>query len=176
MSKIFRCVGGAGKSRALTAALVVLLSASRVVSQSQVNDKRLMTDADYKTFLLQVDSEIPKWETALRNIDPGKDERISYAVGKTLAEERDLGLMEVGNIRVRLAKEQMKRTVSGELGLFLFLQSLHDGFGEEVGLEVASGVTLSSLDKFAPELGSLQRRIGNDVLARVALLEKGTCR
>lgn len=175
MSKIFRCVAGAGKTRALPAALVVLLCASRVASQSQVNDKRLMTDADYKTFLLQVDSELPKWETALKNIDPGKDERISYALGKELAEERDLGLMEVGNIRVRLAKEQMKRTVSGELGLFLFLESLHDAFGDEVDLEVVSGVALSSLDKFAPELGSLQGRIGNDVLARVALLERGTC-
>jgi len=168
-------MAAAAKSRALTAALVVLLCASRVVSQSQVNDKRLMTDADYKTFLLQVEAELPKWETALKNIEPEKDSQISYALGKMIVENRDIGLMDIGNIRTRVAKLRVKRTVSDELVLSLSLQTLSDSIEEEVGVEAVANMTLSDLEKFAPELTTLRLRIVNDVIARVALLEKSTC-
>lgn len=175
MSKIFRCVAAAGKSRALSATLVVLLCASRVVSQSQVSDNRMMTDADYKTFLLQVEAEIPKWETALKNIDPETDSRIPYALGKSIVENRNIGLMNIGDIRTRVAKLRVKRTVSDELGLSLPLQSLSDSIEDEVNIEAIANLTLSDLEKFAPELTTLRLRIGNDVIARVALLERGTC-
>jgi|SRR5271165_3963373 len=143
-------------------------------NQAQDSDKGL-SDADFKTFLSQVELALPKWETALKNIDPGKDERISYTLGQSIVDKRDLGLTEVGNIRLYVAKQRVKRTVSGELTLFAFLQSLYDLMGDVVGLEVAAGLAISSLEKFAPELGALSGRIGNDVYARVALLEKGTC-
>ena len=143
-------------------------------SQDRVSDKGL-SDADYKIFLSQVELVLPKWETALKNIDPENDERISYSLGKSIVDKRDLGLTEVGNIRLYVAKQRVKRTVSGELALFEFLQSLYDLMGDVVGLEVAAGLTLSSLEKCAPELGALSGRIGNDVYARVALLEKGVC-
>ena len=133
----------AGKSRALSATLVVLLCASRVVSQSQVNDKRLMTDADYKTFLLQVEAELPKWETALKNIDPETDSRIPYALGKSIVENRNIGLMDIGNIRTRVAKLRVKRTVFDELGLSLSLQSIFDSIEDEVNI-----VSYSQLDQF----------------------------
>lgn len=175
MSKIFRCVGGAGKSRALTAALAVLLCASRVVSQSQINDKRLMTDADYKTFLLQVEAEIPKWETALKNIDPETDARIPYALGKSIVENRNIGLMDIDRIHTKVAKLRVKRTVSDELGLSLSLQSIFDSIEDEVNIEAIANLAHSDLEKLAPELTTLRLRILNDVIARVALLEKGTC-
>ena len=175
MSKKFRCVGGAGKSRLLTAALLVLLCASRVVSQSQVNDKRLMTDADYKTFLLQVEAELPKWEMALKNIDPETDARIPYALGKSIVENRNIGLMDIDRIHTKVAKLRVKRTVSDELSLSLSLQSIFDSIEDEVNIEAIANLTNSDIEKFAPELTTLRLRILNDVVARVALLEKGTC-
>jgi hypothetical protein len=154
---------------------VVFLCAFGVVSQAQVNDKRLMSDADYKTFLLQVEVALPKWEMALKNIDPEKDSEIPYSLGKSIVENRDVGLMEIGEIRIRVAKLRVKRTVSDELALYNFLQSLHDSIDEEGAIEAIANLTLSDLKKFASELSALRMRIGNDVIARVALLEKGTC-
>jgi hypothetical protein len=162
-------------NRILSAVFAMLLCAFSAVSQGQVNDKRLMTDADYKKFLLQVELALPKWETALKTIDPEKDERISYSLGKSIVNERDLGLMEIGNIRLYVAKQRVTRTVSGELGLLAFLQSLYGAMSAVVMLEIAGGLTLSSLEKYAPELGALDASLGNDVFARVAQLEKGTC-
>jgi len=140
-----------------------------------LTDKRLMSDADFTTFLLQVDSALPKWETALKNIEPEKDSQISYALGKMIVENRDIGLMDIGNIRTRVAKLRVKRTVSDELVLSLSLQTLSDSIEEEVGVEAVANMTLSDLEKFAPELTTLRLRIVNDVIARVALLEKSTC-
>ena len=44
-----------------------------------------------------------------------------------------------------------------------------------VGAEAIGNVTLSNLEKYAPAVSVLQARLGNDAMARVALLEKGTC-
>ena len=175
MSKIFPYFAGATKSRALAVALVVLLCASPVVSQSQVSDKRLMTDADYKTFLLQVEAELPKWEMALKNIDPETDARISYGLGKSIVENRNIGLMDIDRIHTKVAKLRVKRTVSDELSLSLSLQSIFDSIEDEVNIEAMANLTNSDIEKLAPELTTLRLRILNDVIARVALLEKGTC-
>jgi hypothetical protein len=165
----------AGMNRTLTSMLVVFLCAFTILSQAQVKDERLMTDADYKTFLLQVEAAIPKWETELKNIDLEKVPQISYSRGKSIVDQRDLGLVEVSNIRTYIALQQHKRSVSGELALFGFLQSLYDIGQEIVWEEDFSGLTLTHFEKYAPELSSLEIRINNDAMARVALLEKSTC-
>jgi hypothetical protein len=134
-----------------------------------------MTDAEYKTWLHQVEAVLPKWETELKNIDLEKVPQISYSQGKLIVDQRDLGLMQIGYIRDYAARQTVKRTVSGELALYNFLQSLQ-GIGEEiVWMEVISSLTLTHLDKYAPELSKLVIPIGNDVIARVKLLEKNTC-
>ena len=149
---------------------------SPAVKDSPLADKRLMSDADFKTFLLQVEAVLPTLETQLKNIDLEKAPGLSYSQGKSIADQRDIGLMEIGNIRVHLAKLQAKRTVSGELGLYVTLESLSNDCDGIVWAEVVGGLTLTSLEKYAPKMmGPLIGRIGNDVLARVALLEKGSC-
>jgi hypothetical protein len=163
-------------SCALSAALVVLSCAFCTSGQAQTNDKRLMTDAEYKTYLHKVEAALPKWETDLKNIDFEKVPQISYSQGKSIVDQRDLGLIEIGYIRDYVARQTVKRTVSGELALSGFLQSLF-GVGEEiVWMESFSGLTLTHLEEYAPELSELVIRIGNDVNARVALLEKNSCR
>jgi hypothetical protein len=92
-----------------------------------------------------------------------------------IVDQRDLGLREIGYIRDYIARQTVKRTVSGELALSGFLQSLFDIGEEIVWMEDFSGLTLTHLEKDAPELSELVIRIGNDVNARVALLEKKTC-
>ena len=134
-----------------------------------------MTDADYKAYLLQVETELPKWETQLKNINLEKVPQISYSRGKSIADQRDVGLMEIGNIRSFLAMQRSKRTVYGELALKDFIGSLYDTGEEIVWEEDFSGLTLTSLEKYAPELSSLELRISNDVMERVRLLEKGNC-
>jgi len=143
--------------------------------QAQANDKRLMTDVEYKTFLVQVETELPKWETTLKRIDLEKLPQISYSQGKSIADNRDICLMEIGNIRTSIVMQRNKRTVYGELALKGYLNSLNDVGEDIVWAEVLNGLTLTNIEKYVPELGSLIMRLGNDVLARVALLEKGTC-
>jgi hypothetical protein len=137
-------------------------------------DKRLMSEAEYKKFLDKIEVGLPAWEVALKKIDPANSS-VAYAVGKQIVENRDLGLMQVGYVRQWVAKERTKHTVSGELGLDGFLRGVFDAMDSVVVTEIAAGVTVSNLEKYAPELSPLMIQIANDVTARVELLEKGTC-
>jgi hypothetical protein len=162
-------------NRVLSIALVVFSCAFCVSGQAQANDKRLMTDAEYKTYLHQVEAELPKWETEFKNIDLEKVPQISYSQGKLIVDQRDVGLMEIGYIRDRVARQTVKRTVSGELALYNHIQSLWSTW-ETIGLlEIAHDLTLTHLEKYRPEFSELEMRIGNDVIARVELLEKNRC-
>jgi hypothetical protein len=142
---------------------------------AQSNDPRLMSDADYKIFLAQVEAALPKWETDLRAITPETDSAIPYSMGKLIVGHRDEGLTTVDGIRRFVARLQAKRTVYGELSLEIFLKQLYDLMNEIETLENASGAAPNIFEKNAPELGALYARIQNDALVRVALLEKGTC-
>jgi hypothetical protein len=82
--------------------------------------------------------------------------------------------MEAGKVRAFVAKQRLKRTVSGELALADFLENLFDAMGDEVSLASVSGLTLSDLDKDS-ELRAVIVRIKNDLTARVKLLEEGAC-
>jgi hypothetical protein len=79
--------------------VLFLLCVSSAVSQTQSTDPRLMSDADYKTFLSQVETALPKWETELKGIDLEKVPQLPYPVGKSIADSQTIGLMEIGNIR-----------------------------------------------------------------------------
>jgi len=152
-----------------------LLCVSSAVSQSQPADLRLMSDADYKAFLSQVETALPKWETDLKNIDLEKVPQLPYPVGKSIADSQTVGLMEIDNIRTFIHSQRQRRTVYGELALKGFLDSLFDVGEEIVWREAIEGVTLTSIEKYGPELSSLNMRLATDAMARVQLLEKGTC-
>jgi hypothetical protein len=83
--------------------------------------------------------------------------------------------MQIDSIRSFIARQRLKRTVYGELALKGFLDSLFDVGEEIVWREVIGGVTLTSLEKYAPELSKLNIRLATDAMARVELLEKSTC-
>lgn len=161
--------------RSTLVVFVLVCGALSASAQSQTTDSRLMSDSDFKAVLAQLDVSIPKWEAEFKGIDVEKNGQISYVIGKAIVDRRDLCLVEIGNVRTYAARLRVKRTVSGELALLGFLQSLYDLAEEEENLENIAGVTLSHFDKYALDLGSLQMRIGNDVSARVELLEKATC-
>jgi hypothetical protein len=57
-------------------------NAAAIPSQSRVS--RLMADTEYGAFLAQIDALLPKLEASLQNIDPEKNERISYLLGKSI--------------------------------------------------------------------------------------------
>jgi hypothetical protein len=152
-----------------------LLCVSSAVSQTQPADLRLMSDADYKAFLSQVETALPKWETDLKNIDLGKVPQLPYSLGKSITNSQTVGLMEIDNIRTLIHSQREKRTVYGELALKGCLDSLYDMAEEIVWNETIMGVTLTSLEKYGPELSTLTMRIATDAMARVQLLEKGTC-
>lgn len=158
-----------------TLAVLALLCGAFSASAQPLADNRLISDADFKAFLAQLEDSIPKWDAEFRGVDVDKNEQISYAVGKMIVDRRNLCLSEIEDIRSNLARLRAKRTVSGELALLGFLQSLYDMAEETENIEDAAGVELSHFEKYAPSLGSLQMRLGNDVTARVELLEKATC-
>jgi hypothetical protein len=110
----------------------------------------------------------------LKRVDPAKA-NVSYAVGKQIEDHKALGLKEAGWAREWVAKQHVKHTVSGELGLKGFLQSLYDEMDSVNSTAVTAGIDTSGLERYAPEFGSLMIRIDNDLAARVELLEKATC-
>jgi len=134
-----------------------------------------MSDADYKTFLSQVETALPMWESDLKNIDLEKVPQLPYPVGKSIADSKTVGLMEIDNIRTLIHSQRVKRTVYGELALKGCLDSLYDMAEEIVWSEAIEGVTLTSLEKYGPELSTLNMRLATDAMARVQLLEKGAC-
>lgn len=155
---------------------VVVLSLLCIPSAiAQSADLKLMSDADYKTILSRIETDLPKLEAALKNIDPARNSQISYSLGEMIVQNRDTGLIEIENIWPFAASERQKRTVYGELALSAFLRSLFDSIGEEVVAEAIGNITLSHLENYAPELSTFQARLGADAMARVKLLEKGTC-
>jgi len=154
--------------------LFVFVCVLCVVPQMRGEDKRLMSEVEYKKFLDKIEAALPEWEGAFKRIDPAQT-NVSYAAGEQIVKNRDVGLMQVGYVRQWVAKERTKHTVSGELHLFGFLQGVYDQMESVVVMEIAAGVTASNLEKYAPELGGLGKQIGNDVTARVELLEKGSC-
>jgi hypothetical protein len=162
-------------NRSLSAVLLLLVCAFGVECPAQEDVNKPLSDSDYKAALLQIEKTLPKWESALKAIAPENEPKATYAEGKAISDWRDVGLMEIGNIRIYIAKERVKRTVHGELSLQGFLQSLYDASEEITWREIIGGLTASNLEKYAPELGPLCARIGSDVLKRVALLEKSTC-
>jgi hypothetical protein len=162
-------------SRILALLPFVLLYTSSAFSQTQSADSRLMSGAEFRASLSQVEDALPRWEAELKGIYPEKNSEISYSLGKLIVAQRDIGLMDVNNIRQSVARLRIKRTVSEELSLRDFLEGIFDAMNEIETLENAAGVAPYIFEKNAPELGSLYGRIGNDVLARLALLEKGTC-
>jgi hypothetical protein len=133
-----------------------------------------MTPGEYKEVLNKVEIELPRWEAALKRVDLTKT-NVSYTVGKQIEGWRDLGLKEIEWTRVSLAKERTKHTVSEELHLRGFLTGLQDMMGNVLSTEDAAGITISDLEKYAPEVSSFLIELGNDVTARVELLEKATC-
>ena len=161
--------------RIFAVVVLFMLCVSSAVSQTQSADPRLMSDADYKTLLSQVETALPKWKTALKNIDPEKSSQVSYAVGKLIIQSRDTGLTEIEYIPSFAASQRQKRTVYGELAISRFLESLYDSVEEEVAAEAVGNVTLSHLENYAPELSTFQMRLYADAMARAQLLEKGTC-
>jgi hypothetical protein len=154
--------------------LLVFLFGLGAATRAYGSDNRLMTDAEYKSFLNEVDSKLPTWEAALKKIDPAKSEA-SYDVGEKVVQARDLALMQVGYARQFVVKQRAKRTVSGELALQTFLHGIFDSMQSVVMMEISAGLTLSTLETLAPQIGRIDGLISNDVIARVELLEKGTC-
>ena len=133
-----------------------------------------MSPTEYNKVLDQIAVESTKWEAALKKADPAKS-NVSYAVGKQIVEWRELGLKEVAWARQTAAKERAKHTVSGELALEGFVEGVFNMMDNMVQTEIAAGITISDLEKYAPDIGSLRIRIANDVTTKVELLEKGTC-
>ena len=134
----------------LFVALFVFLSVSSAVCQTQSADIKTMSDADYKTFLLQVEAALPKWETSFKSINLDKTPNLSYSVGKSIADSQIVALTEIDNLHTFIHFQQRKRTVYGELAL-------------------------SDLEKYGPQMSVFSARVGFDAMERVRLLEKGTC-
>ncbi|MGA3159884.1 MAG: hypothetical protein ABSC77_01620 [Terracidiphilus sp.] len=148
-----------------SALFFLLVCIFAAVGHAQDKDKRMMTDADYKTYLTQVEAALPKWETALKNIKPERVQRTSYATGKSL--------LDIGQIRAAIAEQRVKRTLSGELVLLGIMQSLQD-MGHVLSWEQTMSGGDTTLRYFGSELKALLDHIDDDVKARVALLDKST--
>ncbi len=156
-------------------ALAFALLFSGTFALAQASDDRLMSNTDYKAFLNQIERELPTWETALKKINPENDPQTSYALGKMIVGNRDFALTEAGYARSEVVEQQQKHTVSGEFILLGFVEDIRELMGNEDEWESDGLAAHSDVGKYLPELNTLYVRIHNDVNARIALLEKGTC-
>jgi hypothetical protein len=157
--------------RILTVVTFFLLCAS--VGQAQSSD--LMSDADYKVFLSQVEAVLHQWEAQLRGIDLEKTPQIPYTLGKSITDSQTVALTEVDNIRTYIHFQREKRTVYGELALRTFMGQLFEDGGQIVWYETLIGAHLTNLDKYEADLSALIARLATDAMERVRVLEQGNC-
>jgi hypothetical protein len=155
--------------------LCVFLCLSPVRLHAQSADRRPMNDADFKILISQTEELLTVFGNELNGIDLDKNPSISYSTGKWIADKKAIALLEIGNIRIVIAKLQGKRTVHDEFALKEFLSSLFDAGEEIVWQEDFAHLSLTHLEKHAPELGAILGRISNDVNARILLLEIDPC-
>jgi hypothetical protein len=155
--------------------LPILLSPLLLVVCSVVrldaSDARLMTDTEYKTFLVELEAELPQWEQALKGVDPAKTST-SYAVGKRTVQYRDIGLMAIEGVSNLSKQERSRRSVTRE---FLLRGSLEGVMNAMEAVLISDPSVAVPLESYAPELSRLNLKLANDLLARVELLERGTC-
>jgi exonuclease VII small subunit len=160
--------------KALLALVAMLICSSFATAQTQMSDKRLMSDAEFRTSLSQVEAILSTLETQLKGIDLDKVPQISYSRGKSIEAQRNLGLMEIDTARKQVSKLRVKRSVSGELALEDVLNTFFWSVAEMESAEDFASLTHYD-NKSELEWGMLVSRIGSDVQARVEMLEKGTC-
>lgn len=157
--------------RILTIITLLLLCAP--VSKAQSAD--LMSDADYKLFLDQVEATLSTWQSQLNGIDLEKMPQISYAFGKSITDSQTAGLREIDNIRLYILFQRKKRTVYGELALKGFMDQLFDDGEQIVWYESLIGANLTDLEKHAGDLSALRGRLITDAMERVRVLENSNC-
>jgi hypothetical protein len=155
--------------------VVILLCSFPARFHAQSVNARLVNDADFRLLLSQTEQLLPVLENELNGIDLEHNPSITYSTGKFIADKKQIALTEIGNIRVFIAKLKGKRTVHDELALKEFLDSLFDAGEEIVWQEDFAHLSLTRLEKHAPELGAIIGRMSNDVNARVVLLEESPC-
>lgn len=156
-------------------AICVFLCLLPVRFHAQSTDGHPLSDADFKVLMSQAEELLPIFENELNGIDLDKNPSITYSSGKWIADKKAIALTEIGNIRVFTAKLKAKRTVHDEFALKEFLDSLFDAGEEIVWQEDFAHLSLTHLEKHAPELGAIIGRISNDVHARILLLETDPC-
>jgi len=162
--------------KSILAVTTMLICSSFAIGQTQTSDKRLISDADFRTVLSQVETTLSALEAQLKGIDLDKAPQISYSRGKSIEAQRELGLMEIDIIRKDVSKLQVKRTVSGELTLEESLDTFFNSIASWDSAEDFCNLThLDDSAKVGLAAGMLVTRIENDVQARVEMLEKGGC-
>jgi hypothetical protein len=150
---------------------IVLLAIFSLASHAQTKDARLMSEAEYKSFLNSVEAKLPEWQMALERVDPAKT-NVSYAVGQKVIEYRNLGLTQIESATKQVALERVKRSVSRELWLHSSLQGIYDSID---AMAVYDPSVDLPVEKYVPVLSEFLLKIANDSHARVELLEKATC-
>jgi hypothetical protein len=162
--------------KAVLALVIMLICSCFATAQTQASDKRLMSDADFRTILNQVEAILSKLETQLKGIDLDKVPQISYSRGKSIEAQRDIGLILIDTARKQVSKLRVKRSASGELVLEDVLNTLFWSVAEwESAEDFASLTHYDDSVKAGLDAGMLITRIENDVEARVEMLEKGVC-
>jgi hypothetical protein len=155
--------------------ICIFLCSVPVRFQAQSTDRKPMNDAEFKILLGQIEDLLPVFENELNGIDLDKNPQITYSTGKWIADRKAIALTEVGNIRVFTAKLKARRTVHDEFALKGFLDSLFDACEEIVWQEDFAHLSLTHLEKHAPELSAVIVSVWNDVNAKILLLETDPC-
>ncbi len=133
-----------------------------------------MNEDEYKDFLNEITASLPAWATELSGVDL-TGAKMTASSRKKIVEARNLGLAEVRFIRDSVADQRQKRTVSGEVTLWSYLQALYDTMDSIALSSLSVGITQSSLQAQAPQLKRLIGQIATDASARVESLEAAQC-
>ena len=142
-----------------------------VSAQSPGGDKHKMSNAEYSRHLDRIENDIDKWEVLLRKIDPGKGDP-TYSVGKRIADNLNLALLEVANSRNYIQRERTKRSIYGEIALSQFLASLSADFSELAYAGAFNDLSVEAVAKVGDEIGFVQSQLVLDGLDRLTSLSK----
>lgn len=163
----------------LAIAVFSLLCVPCALSQSKSVNTEVMSDAEYKIFLSQIEIRLPKWQLALKSIDPEKAPHLSYSQGKAITDAQTVALTEIDALHGDILLQHFKRTLDGEFSLMMLLHHLFDESREVMWRGAMNGLPsgpLQQIDEYGPQINSMSNKILEDIQGRVRINGEKPCK
>ncbi len=130
-----------------------------------------MSENELNHLLDTTERLLPRWELALRQIDPSKNSSISYQVGKVFEINYRMGREQVRGAHETIDRLRHHRTVSDELALRDNLWTLREVASAVVDAPESSSSVVDDFVYLMRETSPVENRLVSEVMTRIGELE-----